>query len=98
MANRKDIARMISNKTGYYMQDIEEILNAESEVIYQLLRDGEMKIKNHKFYQLEVEIREPKKAWDGLNKRYFEIPEKKYIKFRPMSELENVINEINEEE
>ncbi len=98
MANRKDIIRRISDKTGYYMQDIEEILNAEAESIYELLKEGNDRIKHHKFYQIEVETREPKEAWDGLNKRYFQIPEKKYVKFRPMSELEKVIKDINEEE
>lgn len=47
--NRKDIARRISEETGYYIQDIEEILEAESKAIVDFIDEGQEKIKNHKY-------------------------------------------------
>lgn len=97
-ANRRDIARKISENTGYYIQDVEEILNAEAEAISELLEEGHTKVKNHKFMQLEVVERKGKKAWDGLNKEYFHLPNRKAIKFKPLKDLEETISKINQEE
>lgn len=97
-ANRRDIARKISENTGYYIQDVEEILSAETDAISALLEEGYTKVKNHKFMQIEVIEREGKKAWDGLNKEYFHLPNRKAIKFKPLKELEEVIERLNEEE
>lgn len=97
-ANRRDIARKISENTGYYIQDVEEILSAETEAIKELLEEGHTKIKNHKFMQIEVIEREGKKAWDGLNKEYFHLPNRKVIKFKPLKELDEVMKRLNEEE
>lgn len=41
--NRKDIARRISEETGYYIQDIEEILEAESKAIVDFIDEGQEK-------------------------------------------------------
>ena len=97
-ANRRDIARKISENTGYYIQDVEEILSAETEAISALLEEWYTKVKNHKFMQIEVIERKGKKAWDGLNKEYFHLPNRKAIKFKPLKELEEVIERLNEEE
>lgn len=97
-ANRRDIARKISENTGYYIQDVEEILNAETEAISELIEEGYTKVKNHKFMQIEVIERKGKKAWDGLSKEYFYLPDRKAIKFKPLKELEETINRLNEEE
>ncbi|BAO09297.1 hypothetical protein [Staphylococcus phage S25-3] len=97
-ANRRDIARKISENTGYYIQDVEEILSAETNAISDLLEEGYTKVKNHKFMQIEVIERKGKKAWDGLNKEYFHLPNRKAIKFKPLKELEEVIYRLNEEE
>ena len=97
-ANRRDIARKISENTGYYIQDVEEILSAETDAISDLLGEGYTKVKNHKFMQIEVIERKGKKAWDGLNKEYFHLPNRKAIKFKPLKELEEVIDRLNEEE
>lgn len=96
MSNRKDIARKISEKTGYYMQDIEEILEAEAEAIKELVLEGELKVKNHKLWQLEVVERKSKKAWNGLLKEYYTVPEKKVLKFKPLSQLEDIEKILNE--
>ncbi|QKV30684.1 putative DNA binding protein [Staphylococcus phage ESa1] len=97
-ANRRDIARKISENTGYYIQDVEEILSAETDAISDLLEEGYTKVKNHKFMQIEVIERKGKKAWDGLNKEYFHLSNRKAIKFKPLKELEEVIDRLNEEE
>lgn len=97
MANRREIARRISKKTGYYVQDILTILESEDECILDLLSEGYTKIKHHKLYQLEVKTRPKKRAYDGFNKTHFDLPERKYIDFKPLIDLENKILEINEE-
>ncbi|WRW34726.1 DNA binding protein [Staphylococcus phage CF5] len=97
-ANRRDIARKISENTGYYIQDVEEILQAETEAISELIDEGYTKIKNHKYMQLEVIERKGKKAWDGLNKEYFMLPNRKVIKFKPLKDLEEVIKNLNKED
>lgn len=97
MINRQDLARKISDKTGYYIQDIVDILEAEEESIVEAIKEGHTKIKRHKLYQLEVKVRPSKKAYDGFNKEYFDLPERKYIDFKPLVQLEKLINDINEE-
>lgn len=96
MANRRDIAKVISEKTGYYIQDIEEILEAESDAIRELLLSGETKVKNHKMWQIEVNERASKKAWDGLNKEYYTVPSKKVLKFKTLTYMEDIEKELNE--
>lgn len=97
-ANRRDIARKISESTGYYIQDVEEILEAETKAISELLLEDYDKVKNHKYFQIEVVERKGKKAWDGLNKTYFTLPNRKALKFKPLSELDKVIEVLNKEE
>lgn len=94
-ANRKDIARKISDATGYYMKDIEEILEAETEAISELLEEGYTKVKNHKFMQIEVVQRGSKKAWNGLKKEYYNLPSKKVLKIKPLTQLEKIEEDIN---
>lgn len=95
--NRRDIARRISDNTGYFIKDIEDILDAEAEAIEELLLEGHTKIKNHKFLQIEVVTRPPKKAWNGLAKEYYMLPEKQILKFKPLSQLDKIEKELNEE-
>ena len=97
-ANRKDLARRISNKTGYFIKDIEEILESEEDVISDLVKEGYTKIKHHKLYQIEIKTRASKQAYDGLNKRYFILPERQYIEFKPLVQLENAINYLNKDD
>lgn len=40
MINRKDLARRISDKTGYFIRDIEEILEAEEDSIAEFISEG----------------------------------------------------------
>lgn len=95
-ANRKDIARKISEATGYYIKDIEEILEAESQAITELIEEGYPKVKNHKFMQIEVIERNSKKAWNGLKKEYYNLPSKKVLKLKPLTQLEKVEETINQ--
>lgn len=97
MINRKDLARRVSDKTGYYMQDIIDILEAEEDSIAEFIEEGHTKIKHHKLFQLEVKVRPSKKAYDGFSKEYFELPERKYIDFKPLRQMEDAINKINGE-
>jgi len=94
-ANRNDIARNISRLTGYSIKDITEVLKAEDEVIAFLVEEG-YEIKKHKLYKLSIETKKEKKAYDGLNKRYYTIPEKKVVKIKPLSQLQQAIDRLNE--
>jgi len=96
-ANRNDIARNISKLTGYSIKDITEVLKAEDEVISSLVEEG-YEVKKHKLYKISIEVKKEKKAWDGLNKRYYTIPSKKVIKIKPLSQLQKAIDTLNEEE
>lgn len=94
--NRKDIARRISEETGYYIQDIEEILEAESKAIVDFIDEGQEKIKNHKLYQIEVIEKPEKRAWNGLDKKYYTIPSKKVLKIKTMKYLEEANERLRE--
>lgn len=95
--NRKDLARIISKRTGYTIIDVEEVLKAEEEVIADAISQG-VDIKHHKLFKLEIETKKPKKAWDGFKKEYFYIGEKKAVKLKPLSMMLTAISELNERE
>ncbi|AFJ76064.1 putative DNA-binding protein [Listeria phage LMTA-94] len=99
MINRTDIAREVAQRTGFYIKDVEQILAERDTVIIDALQSGVTKIKEHKLYQIEVETKPAKKnAWNGLDKVYFSIPEKKIIKFKPLVAVEEVIDSLNKKE
>jgi len=93
--NRKDIARLISQETGYKISDIEEILEYESLVIGSAISQG-YSIKNHKWWKINLDKREEKRAWDGFNKEHFIQPEKYVLKFSQLSLLKEAIDAYNE--
>lgn len=95
--NRRDLARHISQETGYTQRDVLEVLEAEDDIIAALISEG-YSIKKHKLFKIDVEVKKEKRAWDGLNKRHFTIPEKKIIKLKPLSELQKAIDELNAKE
>lgn len=96
-ANRQDIARQISRVTGFTIKDVLEVLKVEDEVVSSLVEKG-YEVKKHKLFKLTIETKKEKKAWDGLNKRYYTIPSKKVIKIKPLSQLQQAIDSLNASE
>lgn len=94
--NRVDMARIISQRTGYRMKDILNILQMEDEVVLQAIENG-ISIKNHKLWKLNIKKKPEKLAWDGISKKTFIQPEKHVIKFVQLSKLKEAINTYNKE-
>lgn len=96
-ANRQDIARQISRITGFSIKDLTEVLRVEDEVISALVEAG-YEVKKHKLFKISLEVKKEKRAFDGLNKRYYTIPEKKVLKLKPLSQLQDAIDNLNDKE
>lgn len=97
MINRKELARLVSKRTGFTIEDIETVLEAEDYVICEAIKQG-VPIKRHKLYKIELEDRPERCAWDGLNKRHYTIPAKKVVKFKPLIQLTQALDELNNQE
>lgn len=94
--NQRELARLVAQRTGYTIADVEEVLKAESEVITSAIEQG-VEVKNHKLFKIEIETKKPKKAWNGFAKEYYEIPEKKVVKIKPLSMISKAVDKLNEE-
>lgn len=92
--NRRELARLVSQRTGFTIEDVETVLTEEDYVITEAIKQG-VDIKKHKLFKIEIETKKEKKAWDGINERHFIIPEKKIIKIKPLSAMIKAINELN---
>lgn len=92
--NRRDLAKIISNVTGFTIKDVEEVLAVEDEVICELISEG-IEIKKHKSWKIEIETRKAKQGWDGFSNKPIYIPEKQIIKFKPLSDLKEAIDKLN---
>lgn len=95
--NRQELAKYVSQVTGFTQKDVLEVLAAEDEVIAELISEG-YPIKKHKLFKIDIETKPEKRAYDGLNEKYFTIPEKKIIKMKPLSTLKKAIDKLNEDE
>lgn len=93
--NRNDLIRSISYNTGYSQKSIEEILEAEALIICEYIKQG-LSFKNHKLYKLDIVTKEGYRAYNGLNKEYYDVEDKKVVKFKPLSRLEKAQKEVNE--
>lgn len=96
MVNRKEIARRIAHTLGYNIGEVEEVLAVSEDVIAEALAAGE-EVKMGKLYKLFLQELPEKKAFDGLNKKYFVRKAKKVPKFKPLSRLQNISTEDTEE-
>jgi nucleoid DNA-binding protein len=94
--NRNDIARIIASQSKFTIKDVDHLLDLEDYVMSELLSQG-ISIKRHKFYKLNVETKPPKRAWDGIKKEYYNIPEKKVVKMQHLSLFEKTLERLNTE-
>lgn len=95
--NRKDLARKISEDTGFFLQDVEYILEKEEDAIEEYLKEGYTKIKLGKMLQIDVFTRPTKRAWDGIRKEYYELKPRLGIKAKVLRKAKIIIDEKNKE-
>lgn len=94
--NQEDIASNVSRITGFTKKDVLKVLKAENEVIQAAVAQG-YDIKNHKLYRIELEDREERQGYDGINDRYYTLPERKVLKLKSLSMLDSAVEELNKE-
>lgn len=96
--NRREIARVISEKTGYFVQDIESILDMEEEVVLEFLKEQDTeKVKLGKMLQIDIFERPSKKAWDGIHKEYIQLEPRIAIKPKVLKRINELVKERNKE-
>jgi nucleoid DNA-binding protein len=96
-ANRKEIARLVAHKGGYDIGEIDKVLQIYEDVIVELLESG-IGVKQGKAFKIEFQKLARKKAWNGLEKKYFIREPKKVPKFKPLSRIEKIELPIQDEE
>lgn len=96
LVNIRDLARAVSDSTGFTIQDVEKVIRLTEEAIADGIRKG-YDVKLHKNYKLEVHKRPSKRIYDGLHKTYKELPERYVVKLKPLSMLTKAIDDLNEE-
>lgn len=89
IVNRKEIAKRINLRNGYQIGQLEEVIKALEDVIVEALENGD-DVKLGKLFKLELEEVPYKKAYDGLNKKYFDREAKRVPKFKPLKRLEDI--------
>lgn len=89
MVNRKELARRIAHRGGYEVGEIERVMKTYEDVFVEALENGE-EIKQGKIFKVALQTLPEKKAWDGLNKKYFTREAKKVPKFKPLTRVENI--------
>lgn len=94
--NQSDIASNVSRITGLTKKDILKVLKAENEVIQAAVAQG-YDIKNHKLYRIELEEREERKGYDGINNKYYILPDRQVLKIKSLSMLDSALEELNKE-
>ncbi|UGO49211.1 DNA-binding protein 2 [Bacillus phage vB_BanH_Emiliahah] len=87
--NRKELARRIAHRGNYDIGIAEEFLKLYEDVIVEALENGE-EVKQGKLWKILLQELPYKKAWNGLDKQYFDREAKKVPKFKLMSRLEAI--------
>lgn len=87
IVNRKELARRIAERKGYKIGDVEDLLESYEDIVKEAIENGE-EVKHGKLYKLELQEVPVKKAWDGLNKKYFIREAKRVPKFKPLTKLD----------
>lgn len=91
VANREDLARQIKAKRpDLKIRDIKDIIALQEDVIVESLKQG-VDVKPHKLIIYSLETKPAKRAYDGLHKRYFDIPEKTIVKVKFLKKLKEAL-------
>lgn len=92
--NRDELAGLVAKETGYTKLVILEVFDALDDCVIALIEQG-YSIKFHKLLKLEVFDKKPKRAYNGIDKTYFDIPAKKAIKMTLLSDLTKALEKLN---
>lgn len=96
--NMRDIARAISEDTGFTIADIETVMRSEDKIMARAISQG-YSIKKHKLFRLDIEIKPEKpRAYNGFSKEYYTVPEKKIVKVQMLKQMRDAIDELNKSE
>ncbi|APZ82586.1 hypothetical protein Goe27_01260 [Bacillus phage vB_BsuM-Goe27] len=94
--NRKELARRIAHTGGYNIGDVEKILEIYEDVVVTALLSGE-EIKHGKLHKIILQELPVKKAFDGLNKKYFVREAKRVPKYKPLTRITDIELPVKEE-
>jgi nucleoid DNA-binding protein len=89
IVNRKEIARRVAHKGNYDIGEIDKVLKLYEDVLVEALESGE-DIKQGKLFKIFFQELPKKKAWDGLNEKYFIREPKKVPKFKPLTRITDI--------
>ncbi|AHN66606.1 DNA binding protein [Bacillus phage Bcp1] len=89
VVNRKEIARRAAHIGNYDIGGTEELTKIIEDVIVNALANGES-VKFGKVCKWEIEEVPKKKAYDGLNKKYFTRPAKRIPKYKPLKRITDI--------
>lgn len=92
--NLDDIVREASYLTGFTQKDIKQVADAMNTVSEQAIAQG-YSIKNHKLFKITLETKEGYTAYNGFNDKYYDIPDKQVVKFKPLTRIEGALEELN---
>ncbi|AGK86979.1 DNA binding protein [Bacillus phage SIOphi] len=95
--NRKEQARRIAHRGGYNIGDVERVLELYEDIVVEALMNGE-EVKQGKLFKILLQELPEKKAFDGLNKKYFIRPAKKVPKFKLLTRLSDIELPVHSEE
>lgn len=87
--NRKELARRIAHRGNYNIGDVERVLETFEDVLVDALKDGDT-VKLGKLFKIYLEELPEKKAYDGLNKRYFIRESKRVPKAKLLARLTDI--------
>jgi len=87
--NRNEIARRIAHRGNYDIGIAQEFLKHYEDVIIEALEGGE-EIKQGKLWKILLHEVPFKKAYNGLEKEYFDRHAKRIPKFKPLSRIEAI--------
>ncbi|AUM58904.1 hypothetical protein BCP01_103 [Bacillus phage BCP01] len=87
--NRKELARRTAHIGNYDIGGVEDVIKHLEDVIVSALENGE-NVKFGKVCKWDIEEVPEKRAYDGLNKKYFVRPAKRIPKYKPLKRITDI--------
>lgn len=97
VVNRKELARRTAHIGNYDIGGVEDVIKHLEDVIIAALEKGE-NVKFGKVCKWDIEEVPEKRAYDGLNKKYFTIPAKRIPKYKPLKRVTDIELPVQNEE
>jgi nucleoid DNA-binding protein len=95
--NRKELARRIAHRGHYDIGDIEQVLKIYEDIFVEALENGD-EIKQGKLFKVFFQSLPEKRAFDGLNRRYFTREPKRVPKFKSLTRIDDIELPVEEAE